>query len=72
MEAYSQKYAHNIVVMGALFQFECLSDVMVRLTDVLAMTPGQEQLARKLLAGRNINSYVGSSVTSKSATGRIS
>ena len=70
VETYSQKYAQSIVVMDALFLFECPPDVLVRLTDVLAMTPGQEQVARKLRDGRNIISYVGSCVTLISATGR--
>ena len=64
VETYSQKYAQSIVIIGALLSFECPPDGLVRLTDVLAMTPGQEQVARKLLDGRNIISYVGSCVTS--------
>ena len=71
VEAYSQKYAQSIVVIDALLSFECPPDGLVRLTDVLAMTPGQEQVARKLLDGRIIISYVGSCVTLISATGRM-
>ena len=56
-ETYSQKYARNIVIMNALFLFECPPDGLVRLTDVLAMTPGQEQVARKLRDGKNIISF---------------
>ena len=70
VESYTQKYAQSIVVIGALFLCECPLDGLVRLTDVLAMTTGQEQVARKLLDGENIISYVGSCVTSISATGR--
>ena len=54
VESYTQKYAQSIVVIGALLLFESPPDVLVRLTDVLAMTPGQEQVARKLRDGRNI------------------
>ena len=54
VESYGQKHAQSIVVISALFLWECPPDVLVRLTDVLAMTPGQEQVARKLLDGRNI------------------
>ena len=54
VESYTQKYAQSIVVIGALFLWECPPDGLVRLTDVLAMTTGQEQVARKLLDGRNI------------------
>ena len=57
VETYSQKYAQSIVVMDALFVFECPPDGLVRLTDVLAMTPGQEQVARKLRDGKNIISF---------------
>ena len=63
VQAYSQKYAQSTVIIGALLSFECPPDGLVRLTDVLAMTPGQEQIARKLLDGRNIISDVGSCVT---------
>ena len=70
VETYSQKYAQSIVVIYALFLFECPPDGLVKLSDVLAMTPGQEQVARKLLDGKNIISYVGSCITSISATGR--
>ena len=63
VETYSQKYARNIVIMNALFLNECPPDGLVKLSDVLAMNPGQEQVARKLLDGRNIISNVGSSVT---------
>ena len=71
VESYTQKCAQSIVVIGALILFECPPDGLVRLTDVLAMTPGQELVARKLLDGRNIISYVGSCITSISATGRM-
>ena len=57
VEAYSQKYARNIVIMNALFLNECPPDGLVRLTDVLAMTPGQELVARKLRDGKNIISF---------------
>ena len=63
VETYSQKYAHSIVVIYALLSFESPPDGLVRLTDVLAMTPGQELVARKLRDGKNIISYVGSCVT---------
>ena len=51
VETYTQKFARNIVIICALFKWDCPPDVLVRLTDVLAMTPGQEQVARKLLGG---------------------
>ena len=49
VEAYSQKYAQNVVVMTALFVWEYM---LGKLTDMLAMTPGQEHVARKLLDGK--------------------
>ena len=52
VESYSQKYAQSIVIIGALFSFECPPDGLVKLSDVLAITPGQEQFARKLLDGK--------------------
>ena len=54
VENYTQKYAQSIVVMGALFKNDCPPDVLVRLTDVLTIAPGQEQVARKLRDGENI------------------
>ena len=63
VESYTQKYAQSIVVICALFKWDCLPNVLVRLTDVLAMTPGQEQVARKLLDGNYVISYVGMCVT---------
>ena len=52
VESYSQKYAQSIVIIGALLSFECPPDGLVKLSDVLAITPGQEQFARKLLDGK--------------------
>ena len=57
VEAYNQKYARNIVIMGALFKWKSPSDWLVRLTDVLAITPSQELVARKLRDGKNIISF---------------
>ena len=54
VEAYGQKYAQNILVIQALFSSTCPPDGLVRLTDVLAMTPGQEQVARMLLHGEDV------------------
>ena len=54
VESYTQKYAKNIVVTDALFASECPPDVLMRLTDVLTMTPSQEQVARKLRDGKNV------------------
>ena len=51
---YTQKYAQSIVTMGALFKWDRPPDGLVRLTDVLAIAPGQEQVAWKLRGGENI------------------
>ena len=63
VETYAQKYAQHIVIIGSLFSSEYPADGLVRLSDVLAMTPGQEQVAGKLLDGENINCCPGSGVT---------
>ena len=65
VESYTQKYAKNIVVTDALFASECPPGVLMRLTDVLAMTPGQELVARKLRDGKNVIPYPSSYITSE-------
>ena len=57
VDTYTQTCARNIVIMKALFLPESPPDWLVRLTDMLAITPGQELVARKLRDGENIISF---------------
>ena len=54
VQSYSQKYPQNIVLVKALFSFECPDDVAVKFADILIATTGQEHIGQKLAQGKLI------------------
>ena len=58
MESYQQKYAQSAILIDALLSWECPSERLLKLSDTLEVTPGQEYVGKRLTMGKYVSNQL--------------